>query len=137
MIFLKMTPLPLQNFSVVQRLTCFDLKNLQSISKPGMVWYIPIYAWQYIASSSRVLYELTALQYKLEYSVNRKAIRLQDASYPAISGISGYLTIRQRGRVVYELIVNKDAARADYLFRDDEAELCNCFSIHSYPKYNL
>ena len=70
--------------------------------------------WQYIASSSRVLYVLTALQYKLEYSVNRKAIRLQDASYPAISGIPG--TIRQRGRVVYELIVNKDAARADYLY---------------------
>ena len=44
-----------------------------------------------------------------------------------------YLTIRQRGRVVYELIVNEGAARVDYLFRDNEAELSNCFSIHSYP----
>ena len=48
-----------------------------------------------------------------------------------------YLTIRQRGRVVYELIVNEGAARVDYLFRDNEAELSNCFSIHSYPKYKL
>ena len=36
-----------------------------------------------------------------------------------------YLTIRQRGRVVYELIVNEGAARVDYLFRDNEAELSN------------
>ena len=35
-----------------------------------------------------------------------------------------YLTIRQRGRVVYELIVNEGAARVDYLFRDNEAESC-------------
>ena len=48
-----------------------------------------------------------------------------------------YLTIRQRGRVVYELIINEGAARVDYLFRDNEAELSNCFSIHSYPKYKL
>ena len=48
-----------------------------------------------------------------------------------------YLTIRQRGRVVYELIVNEGAAQVDYLFRDNEAELSNCFSIHSYPKYKL
>ena len=47
------------------------------------------------------------------------------------------LTIRQRGRVVYELIVNEGAARVDYLFRDNEAELSNCFSIHSYRKYKL
>ena len=32
-----------------------------------------------------------------------------------------YLTMRQRGQVVYELIVNKGAARVDYLFRDNEA----------------
>ena len=51
-----------------------------------------------------------------------------------------YLTIRQRGRVVYELIVNEGAARVDYLFRDNEAELSNCFSIHSYlilPKIQI
>ena len=29
--------------------------------------------------------------------------------------------MRQRGQVVYELIVNKGAARVDYLFRDNEA----------------
>ena len=52
-------------------------------------------------------------------------------------GTMRYLTIRQRGRVVYELIVNEGAARVDYLFRDNEAELSNCFSIHSYPKYKL
>ena len=49
---------------------------------------------------------------------------------------SQHLTIR-RGRVVYDLIVNEDATRVDYLFRDNEAELSNCFSIHSYPKYKL
>ena len=48
-----------------------------------------------------------------------------------------YLAIRQRGWVVYELIVNEGAARVDYLFRDNEAELSNCFSIHSYLKYKL
>ena len=48
-----------------------------------------------------------------------------------------YLTIRQRGRVVYELIVNEGAARVEYQFRDNEAELSNCFSIHSYPKHKL
>ena len=48
-----------------------------------------------------------------------------------------YLTIRQRGKVAYELIVNEGAARVDYLFRYNEAELSNCFSIHSYPKYKL
>ena len=48
-----------------------------------------------------------------------------------------YLTIRQRGRVVCELIFNEGAARVDYLLRDNEAELSNCFSIHPYPKYKL
>ena len=47
------------------------------------------------------------------------------------------LTIRQRGRVVYELIVNEGAARVDYLFRDNEAELFNCFSIQINRKYKL
>ena len=42
---------------------------------------------------------------------------------------------RQRGRVVYKLIINEGAARVDYLF--NEAELSNCFSIHSYPKCKL
>ena len=42
---------------------------------------------------------------------------------------SKYLTIRQRGRIGYEPI--------DYLFRDNEAELSNCFSIHPYPKCKL
>ncbi len=43
-----------------------------------------------------------------------------------------YLTIRQRGRVVYEQIVNEGEARIDYLLIDTEAELSNCFSIHSH-----
>jgi hypothetical protein len=42
-----------------------------------------------------------------------------------------YLTIRQRGRVVYEGIVNEDEVRVDYSLIDNEAELSNCFSIHS------
>ena len=37
------------------------------------------------------------------------------------------LTIRQRGRVVYE-----GEARIDYLLIDNEAELSHCFSIHSH-----
>ena len=53
------------------------------------------------------------------------------------TSVNFYLTIRQQGRVVYELIVNEGAARVEYLFRDNEAELSNCFSIHSYPKYKL
>ena len=61
-----------------------------------------------------------------------------DSNIPMdLISLEGYLTIRQRGRVVYELIVNEGAARVDYLFRDNEAELSNCFSIHSYPKYKL
>ncbi len=43
-----------------------------------------------------------------------------------------YLTIRQRGRVVYEKIVNEGEVRIDYLLLDNEAELSNCFSIHSH-----
>ena len=49
----------------------------------------------------------------------------------AVLVIYVYLTIRQRGRAVYELIVIEGAARVNYLFRDNEAELSNCFSIHS------
>ena len=48
----------------------------------------------------------------------------------------GCLTIR-RGRVVYEVTVNKAAAQVDYLFRDNEGELYDCFSLHPYPKYKL
>ena len=46
--------------------------------------------------------------------------------------VLNYLTIRQR--VVYELIVNESAASVDYLFRDNEAELSNCFSINQIDK---
>ena len=42
-----------------------------------------------------------------------------------------YLTIKQRGRVVYERIVNEEEAWLDYSLIDNEAELSNCFSIHS------
>ena len=41
-----------------------------------------------------------------------------------------YLTITQRGQVVYALVVNVGAARADCLFGDNEAKLSNCFSIN-------
>ena len=33
-----------------------------------------------------------------------------------------HLTIRQRGRVAYKLIVNEGAAPVDYLFKDNEAD---------------
>ena len=45
--------------------------------------------------------------------------------------------IRQRGRVVDELIVNEGAARVDYLFRNNEAELPNCFSINQVARQNF
>ena len=48
-----------------------------------------------------------------------------------------YSTVRQRGRVVCELIVNEEAARVDYLIWDNETELSNFFSLYSYPKYKL
>ena len=40
-----------------------------------------------------------------------------------------YLTIRQRGRVVYEQIVDEGETRVDYLLIDNEAELSNCFKL--------
>ena len=46
-----------------------------------------------------------------------------------------YLTIRQRGQVVYERIVNEGEAWVDYSLRDNEAELSNCFSIHPILRY--
>ena len=48
-----------------------------------------------------------------------------------------YLTIRQRGRVVYEQIVDEGETRVDYLLIDNEAELSNCFSINHHIKYKL
>ncbi len=47
------------------------------------------------------------------------------------------LTIRQRGRVVYEQIVDEGETRVDYLLIDNEAELSNCFSINHHIKYKL
>ena len=48
-----------------------------------------------------------------------------------------YLTITQRGQVVYALAVNVGAALADYLFRDNETELSNCFSINQVVRENF
>ena len=70
-----------------------------------------------------------------QFHVRWKCFQL--CKYDFVLFHNGYLTIRQQGRVVYELIVNEGAARVDYLFRDNEAELSNCFSIHFYPKYKL
>ena len=47
-----------------------------------------------------------------------------------------FLTII-RGRIVYELIVNEGAARVDYLFGDNKAELSNCFSINQVVRQNF
>ncbi len=43
----------------------------------------------------------------------------------------------QRGRVVYEQIVDEGETRVDYLLIDNEAELSNCFSINHHIKYKL
>ena len=45
--------------------------------------------------------------------------------------------IKQRGPVVHELIVNEGAAWVDYLFRNNEAELSNCFSINQVARQNF
>ncbi len=42
----------------------------------------------------------------------------------------------QRGRVVYEQIVDEGETRVDYLLIDNEAELSNCFSINHHIKSN-
>ena len=67
------------------------------------------------------------------FLISGNYLHVQTTLVLSIIKTMNYLTIRQRGRVVYELIVNEGAARVDYLFRDNEAELSNCFSIHSYP----
>ena len=48
-----------------------------------------------------------------------------------------YLTIRQRGRVVYQQIVDEGETRVDYLLTDNEVKLSNCFSIHSHLRHKL
>ena len=58
-------------------------------------------------------------------------------SLVAIHKAKTYLTITQRRQVVYDLVVNVGAARADYLFRDNEAELSNCFSINQVVRENV
>ena len=47
------------------------------------------------------------------------------------------LSYRQQERVVDRLIFNEDAVRVDYLFRDNVAELSNCFGVNQVVKPNL
>ena len=47
------------------------------------------------------------------------------------------LKIRQTGQIVGQLIVNKGTALVDYLFRDNEVELSNCFSINQEVRQNF
>ena len=46
-----------------------------------------------------------------------------------------FKTIKQRGRVVYERIVNEEEAWLDYSLIDNEAELSNCFSDSTVSNY--
>ena len=64
-------------------------------------------------------------------------IVLENSVFSEHRYIMVYLTTGHRGRVVYELIVNESAARVDYLFRDDETELSNCFNTNQVVRQNL
>ncbi len=57
--------------------------------------------------------------------------------FPKLHEKSYYLTIRQRGRVVYEQIVDEGETRVDYLLIDNEGELSNCLSTNHHIKYKL
>ena len=64
-------------------------------------------------------------------------IVLENSVFSEHRYIMVYLTIGHRGRVVCELIVNESAARVDYLFRDDETELSNCFNTNQVVRQNF